>query len=123
MGKIIPYSDLARQHRFNLLAHKRREYREREDYLARLRKLFFKIEGQMRQAEILQLQVFRDLAENLKIPLEFPNLGDRVALEEFFATNPFLLILKEFLAERLSPEECFEKVTELCQKLTAPNQA
>src|SRR4030042_5216112 len=102
MGIVIPYSDLARHHRLNLLAHKRREYREREDYLARLRKLLFQIEGQMRQAEILQIQVFRDLAEGFKIPLEFPNLGDRVALQEFFATNPLLLILKEFLAERWS---------------------
>ena len=58
MGIVIPYSDLARQHQLNVLEHKRREYREREDYLARLRKLLFKIEGQMRQAEILHLQVF-----------------------------------------------------------------
>jgi hypothetical protein len=120
MGKVIPYSDLARQHRLNLLAHKRREYREREDYLAGLRKLLFQVEGQMRQGEMQQLQVFQDLAESLKIPLEFPSLGDRVALEDFFATNPFLLILKEFLAERLGAEECLERVTELRQKLTAP---
>jgi hypothetical protein len=118
MGKVIPYSDLARQHRLNLLAHKRREYREREDYLAGLRKLFFQIEGQMRQTEMRQLQVFQDLAESLKIPLKFPDLGDRVGLEEFFATDPFLLILKEFLAEHLSAEECLERVTELRQKLT-----
>jgi len=116
MGKVIPYSDLARQHRLNLLAHKRREYREREDYLAGLRKLLFQVEGQLRQGEMQQLQVFQDLAESLKIPLEFPNLGDRVALEDFFATNPFLLILKEFLAERLSAEECLESITELKQK-------
>ncbi len=123
MGKVIPYSDLARQHRLNLLAHKRREYREREDYLAGLRKLLFQVEGQMRQAEMRQLQVFQDLAESLKIPLKFPSLGDRVALEDFFATNPFLLILKEFLADRLSAEECLERVTELRQKPTAPEGA
>src|SRR5512139_1443615 len=56
MGKVIPYGDLARQHQLNVLAHKRREYREREDYLAGLRKLLFQVEGQMRQAEIRQLQ-------------------------------------------------------------------
>jgi len=122
MGKVIPYGDLARQHRLNLLAHKRREYREREDYLAGLRKLLFQVEGQMRQAEMRQLQVFHDLAESLKITLEFPSLGDRVALEEFFATNPFLQILKEFLAERLSPEECLQSITELRHKITAPDR-
>jgi hypothetical protein len=123
MGKVISYGDLARQHRLNLLAHKRREYREREDYLAGLRKLFFQVEGQMRQAEMRQLQVFHDLSESLKIPLEFPSLGDRMALEEFFATNPFLLILKEFLGERLSADECLERLTELRQKLTPPEGA
>jgi hypothetical protein len=123
MGKVIPYGDLARQHRLNLLAHKRREYREREDYLVGLRRLLFQVEGQMRQAEMQQLQVFQDLSQSLKIALEFPNLGDRVALEEFFATDPFLLILKEFLAERLSAEECLERITELRQKLTTPEGA
>jgi hypothetical protein len=113
MGKIIPFSDLARQHQLNLLEHKRREYREREDYLSGLRKLLFQVEGQMRQAEILQLQVFRDLCENLKILLEFPNLGDRVALQEFFTTNPFLLTLQEFLAGRLTAEECYRRILEL----------
>ena len=122
MGIVIPYSDLARQHQLNVLELKRREYREREDYLARLRKLLFKIEGQMRQAEILQLQVFRDLAENLKLPLTFPDLGDRVGLQELFATHPLLGILKEFLAARLNAEECLQKVTELRQKPTAPQE-
>jgi hypothetical protein len=123
MGKIIPYSDLARQHQLNLLEHKRREYREREDYLGRLRKLLFKIEGQMRQAEFLQLQVFLDISENLKVPLKFPDLGDRVALQEFFATNPYILILKEFLAERLSAKECHRKIMEIDRDLTSPEPA
>jgi hypothetical protein len=122
MGIVIPYSGLARQHQLNLLEHKRREYREREDYLGHLRKLLFKIEGQMRQAEILQLQVFRDLAENLKLPLTFPDLGDRVGLQELFATDPLLVILKEFLAGRLSAEECLQKVAELRQKMTVPQE-
>jgi hypothetical protein len=123
MAEIISYLDLARQHQLNLLGHKRREYREREDYLGRLRKLLFQVEGQMRQAEILQLQVFRDLSEGLKIPLEFPSLGDRVALQEMFATDPFLLILKEFLEERLSVKDCYDKLMELRQNLTAPPEA
>ncbi|MBI4794864.1 MAG: hypothetical protein HY790_03325 [Deltaproteobacteria bacterium] len=120
MGKIIPFSDLARQHQLNLLEHKRREYREREDYLARLRRLLFKIEGQMRQAEIQQLQVFQELSENLRVPLEFPSLGDRVALQEFFATDPFLLTLQEFLAGRLTAEECYRRILELKGE-TAPS--
>ena len=119
MGEVISYTDLVRQHQINLLEHKRREYREREDYLARLRRLLFQIEGQMRQAEILQLQVFRDLSEGFKIPLEFPNLGDRVGLQEFFATDPALLILKEFLAERLSTDACLQQLLELRQNLTS----
>jgi hypothetical protein len=123
MAEIISYRDLARQHQLNLLGHKRREYREREDYLGRLRKLLFQVEGQMRQAEILQLQVFRDLSEGLKIPLKFPDLGDRVALQEMFTTNPFLLILKEFLAERLSVKECYDQLMELRQDENAPPEA
>ena len=113
MGEVIPYRDLARQHQLNFLEHKRREYREREDYLAGLRRLLFKIEAQMRQAEVLQLQVFQDLAANLKIPLKFPDLGDRVGLQDFFATNPLLLTLQEFLGERLSAAACHQKVQEL----------
>jgi len=113
MGIVIPYSDLARQHQLNLLEHKRREYREREDYLAHLRKLLFKIEGQMRQAEILQLQVFRDLAENFKIPLAFPDLGDRIGLQEIFTENPFLANLVAYLGGRLTPEECHRKIIDL----------
>lgn len=123
MAEIIPFSDLARQHQLHLLEHKRREYREREDYLAGLRKLLFQVEGQMRQEEMRQLQVFLDFSDSLKIPLKFPDLGDRVALQEFFANNPFLLIFQEFLAERLSAEECLQRVTELHRKLTASPEA
>ena len=123
MGKVIPYSDLARQHQLNFLAHKRREYREREDYLAGLRKLLFQVEGQMRQAELRQLQVFQDLAENLKLSLQFPNMGDRLALEEFFATNPVLLVLRDFLGERLSAEECLQRLEQLRREPAAPEGA
>ncbi|MDD2904012.1 MAG: hypothetical protein PHU44_16420 [Syntrophales bacterium] len=120
MGEVISYTDLVRQHQISLLEHKRREYREREDYLGRLRRLLFQIEGQMRQAEMLQLQVFRDLAEDFKIPIAFPDLGDRVALQEFFLNDPAMLIFKEFLAERLSAPDCLEKLAELRQKITEP---
>ena len=120
MGIVIPYSDLARQHQINLLEHKRREYQEREDYLARLRKLLFQIEGQMRQAELLQFEVFQDLGENLKLPLKFPNLGDRIGLQELFANDPYLAVLKEFLAARLKAEVCLEKIEELRREPESP---
>ncbi|MFZ5452968.1 MAG: hypothetical protein ACOZF2_14010 [Thermodesulfobacteriota bacterium] len=120
MGEVISYTDLVRQHQLSLLEHKRREYREREDYLGRLRRLLFQIEGQMRQAEMLQLQVFRDLAECFKISVDFPDLGDRIALQEFFANDPAMVIFKEFLAERLSAKDCLEKLKELHQKITEP---
>ena len=55
-----------------------------------LRKLLFQVEGQMRQAEIQQLEVFREMADHFKIALKLPDLGDRVALMEAFATDPFL---------------------------------
>jgi len=123
MGEVISYRDLVRQHQISLLEHKRREYREREDYLGRLRRLLFQIEGQLRQSEILQLQVFRDLAEGFKIPLNFPDLGDRVALQEFFSTDPVILTFKEFLEKRLDAKDCLEKLTELRQHLTGPLEA
>ena len=118
MGEVISYTDLVRQHQLSMLDHKRREYREREDYLGRLRRLLFQIEGQMRQAEMLQLQVFRDLAEGFKIPVNFPDLGDRVALQEFFTHDPVMVIFKEFLAERLTAKQCLEQLAELRQKMT-----
>jgi hypothetical protein len=113
VSKIIPYSTLARQQHLNFLQHKKREYQEREDYLQRLRKLFFQIEAQMRQAEILQLDLFRQIARHFAMPLEFPSLGDRFAMQQFFAENPFLLTLTEFLAGRLSAPECYERLMNL----------
>jgi hypothetical protein len=113
MSKIIPYTTLMRQQHLSFLRHKSREYQEREDYLANLRKLLFKIEGQMRQAELQQLEVFREMAAHFKVPLPFPDLGDRVGLQEFFASHPFLVALKEFFAGRLAAEECFEKILAL----------
>lgn len=113
MGKVIAYDELARQQQLNYLRHKDREYREREDYLGKLRKLLFQVEAQMRQAELQQLEVFREMAAHFKIPLSFPDLGDRLGLQQFFATNPFLLTLQEYFAGRLSPEECYLRITSL----------
>jgi hypothetical protein len=113
MSKIIPYSALLRQQHASFLRHKHREYQEREDYLAGLRKLLFQVEGQMRQAEIQQLEVFKEMAGHFKIPLQLPDLGDRVGLQEVFATHPFLSVLREFFAGRLTVEACCEKILAL----------
>jgi hypothetical protein len=110
MSKIIPYATLARQQHLSFLKHKSREYREREDYLLNLRKLLFQIEAQMRQAEFQQLDIFREMVAHFKIPLRFPDLGDRVGLQEIFTSHPFLTTLKEFFAGRLTAEECCEKI-------------
>jgi hypothetical protein len=116
VSKVISYDNLALKQQLNYLKHKGREYREREDFLARTRKLLFQIEAEMRQAELQQLEVFREMAEHFKISLAFPDLGDRLGLQEFFATDPFLLTLKEFFAGRLSAEECYQKLTALQAK-------
>ncbi|MCX5893139.1 MAG: hypothetical protein NTW80_09245 [Deltaproteobacteria bacterium] len=113
MTKVISYRTLVRQQQLNFLKHKDREYREREDYLGRTRKLLFQLEAQMRQAEMQQLEVFREVAAHFKLPLNFPDLGDRVGLQRFFATNPFLKALQEFFAGRLSAEECHQSITAL----------
>ncbi len=113
MSKIIPYSTLLRQQHVSFLRHKQREYREREDYLQGLRKLLFQVEGQMRQGELQQLEVFREMAEHFKVAFKFPDLGDRVGLQEVFTTEPFLTALKEFFAGRLSAEACCEKILAL----------
>lgn len=113
MSKIIPFATLARQQHLSFLKHQSREYQERENYLARSRKLLFKIEAQMRQAEVLQLETFRQMARHFQIPLTFPDLGDRLGLQEFFATHPFLVALQAFFAGRLTPEECYRQILEL----------
>ena len=120
MSKIIPYSTLLRQQHVSFLRHKDREYQEREDYLTGLRKLLFQVEGQMRQAEIQQLEVFRELAGHFKITLKLPDLGDRVGLQEVFMANPFLNALKEFFAGRLTADECCEKILALQEESPAP---
>jgi len=111
--KVISYSKLARQQHLNYLKHQGRGYRQREEYLAGVRKLMFQMEAQMRQAEMQQMEVFREMAEHFKIPLSFPDLGDRVGLQRFFTTNPFLIILQEFFAESLTPEECYQRILAL----------
>ena len=116
MSKIIPFSQLARAQHLNFLEHKRREYQEREDYLVRLRRLLFQIEGQMRQAEVLQLDLFLQSAKHFQVNLELPIQGDRLALQRVFAENPFLFSLTEFFAGRLTPEECLDKIDHLGEK-------
>ena len=113
MAKVISYSTLARQQQLNFLKHKGREYREREDYLSQVRKLLFQMEAQMRQAEFQQFEVFRELAAHFKIPLSFPDLGDRLGLQRFFASNPLLVALQEYFAGRLSAEDCYQRITAL----------
>ncbi|MHB9073034.1 MAG: hypothetical protein ACYC6G_05875 [Desulfobaccales bacterium] len=63
--------------------------------------------------EFQPLLVFRGMVAHFKVPLQFPGLGDRVGLQEIFATHPFLTTLKEFFAGRLTAEECFEKIAAL----------
>ncbi len=113
MSKIIPYSALLRHQTLNFLEHERRQYREREQYLAGLRKLLFQIEAQMRQAEIQQFELFREIAAHFQITVAFPSLGDRLALQEFFASDPFLFILQEFFAGRMTAEDCYGKIAAL----------
>jgi hypothetical protein len=110
MSKIIPFEQLARAQHLNFLEHKRRDYQEREDYLARLRRLLFQIEGQMRQTEVQQLEVFLQAAKHFQINLELPIQGDRLAMQRVFAEDPFLAGLSEFFAGRLTTEECLEKI-------------
>jgi hypothetical protein len=113
VSKIISYAALVRQQHLNFLRHKNREYREREDYLIRLRKLLFQVEAQMRQGELQQLEVFREIAAHFNVPLKFPHAGDRVGLQEYFISNPFLTALKEFFAGRISADECCEDILNL----------
>jgi hypothetical protein len=113
VSKIIPFSELARQHHLNFLDHQYRDYREREDYLARLRKLLFQVEGQMRQAEMQQLEVYRLAAQAFKVELKFPDMGDRIALQRFFTENPFVTTLNAFFGDRLSKEACYDKLMQL----------
>lgn len=116
MSKIIPFSQLARAQHLNFLEHKRREYQEREDYLGRLRRLLFQIEGQMRQAEVLQLDLIMQMAKHFQMNLELPVPGDRLAMQRLFAENPFLANLMEFLGGRLTPGECLEKIERLAKE-------
>ena len=110
MSKIIPFDQLARAQHLNLLEHKRRDYQEREDYLARLRRLLFQIEGQMRQTEVQQLEVFLQTAKHFQVNLELPIQGDRLAMQRAFVEDPFLAALSEFFTGRLTAEECLEKI-------------
>ena len=116
MSKIIPFDQLARAQHLNFLEHKRRDYREREDYLARLRRLLFQIEGQMRQAEVLQMEIFLQSAKHFQVNVEMPIQGDRLAMQRIFTENPFLSSLIEFFAGRLTAEDCLGKIDLLKEK-------
>ena len=118
MSNVIPFSELSRQHKLNLLDHKRREFQERESYLHRLRKLLFQVEGQMRQAEIEQMELYHAVLDDFQLEVAFPNWGDRVGLQRLFKEHPALVTITEFLEERLAPEECYERLMKL--KETGP---
>lgn len=113
MSKVIPFSELARQHQLHLLEHKRKEYRERENYLMRLRKLLFQVEAQVRQAEIEQFALYQEILDNFQIKVDFPNLGDRVGMQRLFTEQPALAALTQFLEDRLDTEECYTQLKKI----------
>jgi hypothetical protein len=113
MSNVIPFSELSRQHKLNLLDHKRREFREREMFLNRLRKLLFQVEGQMRQAEIEQMELYHAVLDDFQLEIVFPNWGDRVGLQRLFKEHPALVTITEFLEERLTPEDCYNRLMKL----------
>jgi len=122
VSKIIPFSDLVRQQHLSLLEHRRREYQEREEYLAHLRRLLFQVEGQMREAEVLQLEIFNLLAKHFQVPLAFPGLRDRLEMQRLFAETPFLTILRDFFAGRLTTDACREKILALVKESAPASQ-
>lgn len=113
MSKVIPFSELSRQHKLNLLDHKRQEFQEREIYLNRLRKLLFQVEGQMRQAEIEQMELYHAVLDDFQLEVVFPNWGDRVGLQRLFKEHPALVSITEFLEERQTSQECYERLMHL----------
>jgi hypothetical protein len=122
VSTIIPFATLIRQQQVSYLKHKAREYQEREAYLRELRKLLFQIEARMRHAEFQQLDLFQAMGAHFQIPLGFPDLGDRVGLQELFASQPFLTAVQDFFGGRLTAEECYEKILALSGQ-TSPAQA
>lgn len=113
MSKVISFSQFQRAQHLSFLEQKKREYQEREDYLGRLRRLLFQIEAQMRQAEILQLELFLQVARHFQLPVELPVHGDRFSLQRAFVENPLLFALAEYFAGRLGAEECLERIARL----------
>ena len=111
MSKIIPFQQLARAQHLHFLEHQRREYQEREDYLTRLRRLLFQIEGQMRQTEVMQMEVFLQIAKHFQVNLEMPIQGDRLAVQRLFAEDPLLSCLADFFAGRLTSQNAWTKLT------------
>ncbi|AEB09424.1 hypothetical protein [Desulfobacca acetoxidans] len=113
MSNVIPFSELSRQHKLHLLDHKRREFQERELYLNRLRKLLFQVEGQMRQAEMEQIELYHVIIDEFQLDVPFPNWGDRVGLQRLFKEHPALVTITRFLEDQLDAEGCFDRLTEM----------
>lgn len=116
MSKVIPFSELSRQHRLNLLEQKFREYTERQRYLDRLRKLLFQVEAQMRQAEAEQLALYHDLLSAFDLQVNFADAGDRLSLHRLFQENPILSTLVSYLEGYISTTECYERLMQLKEK-------
>ena len=116
MSKIIPFQQLARAQHLHFLEHQRREFQERDDYLTRLRRLLFQIEGQMRQTEVMQMEVYLQIAKHFQVNLEMPIQGDRLAVQRLFTEDPLLSCLADFFAGRLTSTECLEKIDQLKEK-------
>lgn len=116
MSKVIPFSDLSRLQHLNFLERKRREYQEQEDYLRRLRKMLFQLEGRMRQAEIQQLELFQQTARHFGLNTKLSGLMDRLQMHQAFADSPLLTILQDFFTGRLTPEECYQHLLLLNNK-------
>jgi hypothetical protein len=64
----------------------------------------------------MQLDLFHQAAKHFQVTLEFPSQGDRLAFQRFFKENPFVGMLTEFFAGRLTPEECLKKINALAEK-------
>ncbi len=116
MSKVIPFSELSRQHRLNLLEQKMREYTERQRYLDRLRKLLFQVEAQMRQAEAEQMDLYHALLTAFDLQVNFAEAGDRLSLHRLFQENPILRTLMYYLEGYITTMECYDRLMQLKEK-------
>ena len=97
MSKIIPFSQLARAQHLNFLEHKRREYQEREDYLARLRRLLFQMSGKV--AGLFFITGILSLAANIA-RFAALSLAPASIVAPLVLTYPILLLFFSFLLNR-----------------------